>query len=420
MPYTIKAIPSNVGYQKTFYQVFNKETNEPVNKPYKRYIDAQHYLQALEHNVSDATGSGFHTVDRIVKEHFMTGGAIQHGTLYWVDPRATIPALADALNSTTDPSEVLAVLDKLKVKTDDGKSTAYEYLKNNEANAMQTATNIEQLIESQYEESMKILNMFRSGNPTGLKKATEIIGDGISIFNTLKSIKSPDGILKAGIGFLKKAVSFMMSPEAYQPSANVSYSYKQQLKSELGNFAGAFGELGATIAGELGQWFGAKSMAELNDSAVEDRIKKKRELAIQYIDDFRKWWANQLAFTEQQEQQIAKNVQEGNAKNDEITRYNNEVFWVNRLTDDEFEKQFGDRNRGDGHYISFDEWKASKNAPTGNVVHDEMKLEMGKPESQVEDEHVEEPITQVTGGKLKKSQLRLLACKCGGKFEIEV
>jgi len=400
MPYTIKLVPSHVAYQKEFYQVFNKENNEPVSKPHKRYNDAVRQLQALEINVHDATGGNFNRVDAIVKEHFMTGGTIPYGTLYYVDPRATIPELAEALNATTDPSEVLAVLDKLKIKDNDGRSTAYQYLKDNEEHAMQTANNIEKIIDLQYDESMNILNMFRSGKPTGLKKASELIGEGISIFNTLKAIGSPDGILKAGVGFLKKAISFMMSREAWEPSKNVSYSYKQQLKSELGNFAGAFGELGATIAGELGQWFGAKSIAELNDAAVEDKIKKKHELAVQYIDDFRKWWSDQLAFTEQQEQLIAKNVQEGNAKNDEITQYNNEVFWMNRLTDDEFEKQFGDRNRGGAHYISFDEWKAGKSAPTTNTVDTVVKEEMAKPESQEESEP--------TGGRLKRKSARLV------------
>lgn len=293
------------------------------------------------------------------KRHLVGAGTKSNSGLF-VRPDSTIPELASFINSTTDPSEIFAVLERLKsppVGTKLG-STNYAWLRDNRERAMALADNLAKMVKIEHDESLRVMDMFRSGDTSGLARAISAVGDAIGAFDTLRSMTNPVGILQTGVQSLAAAIGFIMSPSFSRASSQTSYSYKNQLKGELGAMAGPLGELGAVLAGTIGEIFGAKSLAEVNDNAVRARVKAKYELSIKFIDEFKRWWIEELESTRQQSEMISGRVQQSKVDNSEKMRYNQSVNWIDRLSDDEYLKKFGEPRPPGTKYISFEDWKS--------------------------------------------------------------
>lgn len=278
----------------------------------------------------------------------------------YVRPDSTLPELASFINSTTDPSEIFAVLERLKsppVGTKVG-STNYAWLRDNRDKAMALADNLARMVKIEHDESLRVMDMFRNGDTSNLARAISAVGDAIGAFDTLKSMTNPIGIFQTGVQTLAAAINFITSPSFNRASTQTSYSYKNQLKSELGQFAGPLGELGAILAGTIGEVFGAKSLAEVNDSAVRARVKAKYELSIKFIEDFKRWWIENLESVGKQAEMIQGNLDKSRADNAERMRYEQSVHWISRLTDEQYKQRFGQERPADQKYISFDEWRS--------------------------------------------------------------
>jgi len=356
MPYEIRGLKTKQGHASGYFRVYNTDTRMPMSIKSKRYAAALAQLRALEINV-------MHTKPKSRKRKLVGGSTPSNSGLY-VDLRSTIPELAEFVNSTTDPSEVKAILEKLKTPTDTkGKSTYYEYFSTEQERVFRIVDSIAAIMKTQYDQSMAILNMYRSGKPNGVNKIANVIGDSISIFNTLKKAGTTTGLLQLGTDALVKAVNFIGSPAFNSASTQSSYSFKSQLKGELGQFAGEFGELGATIAGTLGELFGAKSLAEKNDGAVEARIKAKYEMSVKMINEFKDWWAQSLKTTGEQEARFAQQREASNKHWDAQKQYENEVNHIDRMDDARYQQRFGTAR--ETPQITFEDWKSSHPEETG-------------------------------------------------------
>lgn len=295
---------------------------------------------------------------------FLKGRGSDRGR-YYIRPDLTIPDLANFLNEMTAPNEIAGILAKLESPTEMGAQnqgrTNYNFYRDYEAQAMETADNLEKLVNEQYDQSMEMLNAFRSQKPQGLGALVNAIGQGIAVFRTLKGISSPIGALKFGAESLGSLLNAAFSGDLYRVAPQTSYSYSQQLQGELSSILGPAGQVGAQIAGTLGELFGAKSQAERNDPYVESVIRAKRDEALPLIQQFRQRWQDNLRATKSQEERMdvanAANIREGDLRH----QYEKEVFWMDRLSPADWSDRFeGEARSADRPYVSFDSWKAKK------------------------------------------------------------
>lgn len=270
--------------------------------------------------------------------------------------------MVEYINSTTDPTEVNSILEKLKVPPSGSKRqgfTHHWFLRDYEARAMKFADDLERMLAQERKESLAVMDMFKSGDTSGLSRAISAIGDAYTVVNTLKSFTTPVGLLETGAKTLSSMVSFMVNNLGTNRVADqTSYSFKNQLKDEMGEMLGPFGELGGIIAGSIGELFGAESIAQKNDASIRQTVNFKYTVGKTYIDDFKKWWKDELARTAKQEIDIQVGVDKNNKISEERMAYGKAVYWMKRLTDDEYRERFGDINRPvENKYLSFEDWQ---------------------------------------------------------------
>jgi hypothetical protein len=299
----------------------------------------------------------------------LVGAGTKSTSGLFVRPDSTIPELAQFINSTTDPSEIYAVLERLKSPPVGSKlgSTNYSWLRDNRERAMALADKLEQMVRIEHDESLRVMDMFRNGDTSNLARAIGAVGDAIQAFDTVKSLTNPVGVLKTGLDTLVSTINFLKSPGFNRSSTQTSYSYKNQLKSELGQFAGPLGELGGILAGTIAEVFGAKSLAQVNDSAVRARVKAKYELSLKFIDEFRRWWDSNLASTKGQSEMIQGNLDKSRADAAERMRYEQSVHWIERLDDEQYRQKFGSPRAPGSKYLSFDEWRKQNGLVGGSI-----------------------------------------------------
>jgi hypothetical protein len=295
---------------------------------------------------------------------FLSGGGSDRGR-YYIDPRVTIPQLADFLNQMTAPNEIAGILARIRSPTESGYTergrTSYNFLRDNREAAMRTADGLEKLLNEQYEQSMELLNAMRSGKTEGLGQLVNVIGQGIAVFRTMKSLNNPIGFLKFGAESLMSLINAIGSGSFNTIAPQVSYSFADQLESEMTRTFGPAGQLGARIAGTLGELFGAKTQAQRNDPYVEAVIRSKRDEGLTLLREFKQEWEDSLRFTKAQEDRMDVEEAENRKDIDRRVQYNREVFWMDRMTPAEWAERFdGEVRPADRPYISYESWKAKK------------------------------------------------------------
>lgn len=356
MPYIIKKVKGGykVAKKSDPKKVFSKRplTKEQAEKQMKAIIISEY-----------KGGEMGHLIKHKINELF--GGETKSGTYYYVDPRITIPDLANFINSTTDPfSDLMPIFQKLDSPQLDPNynrdSTYYRYYTDNNAKVMEVIQNLKDLVKYEYDQSMELINAIREGNNSLIGKIFSTMNDGIALFDQFKEMSTPMGMIKMGIESLGSFLSAVTSPDFNKPTTNVSYSYKEQLQHDLGNTFGPFGMIGATISGTLGELFGAKSPAQINDKAVEARIQGKYDLNMQKLNEFEEHWKKQLKDLGEQNVFLQKQLDENQRQNDLMSQYHKEVYWMDRLTDDEYRDRWDEPPPPGRKYISFEDWKRSK------------------------------------------------------------
>jgi hypothetical protein len=303
---------------------------------------------------------------------FLKGSGSTYGR-YYIDPKLTIPDLANFLNEMTAPNEIAGVLAKLESPTESNYQgergrTYYNFYRDNREAAFRTADGLEQLLKEQYDQSMELLNAMRSGKTEGLGQLVNAVGQGISVFRTIKSLNNPVGILKFGAESLMSLINAIGSGSFYEVAPQVSYSYSAQLESELARTFGPAGQLGAQIAGTLGELFGAKTQAERNDPYVESVIRAKRDEGLTLLREFKQRWEDNLRNTKAQEERMDVEEAENRKGIDQHVQYEREVFWMDRLTPEQWQDRFNEARPADRPYVSFESWKAKKGYGRGPVA----------------------------------------------------
>jgi len=286
----------------------------------------------------------------------------------------TIPALAEYINSLPTPHQVRDILMTLynnRPKTGLGKDTDVdEYyakrIKEYEdwwAESTDVLKHMEGVLHETYKEAFEVFNQVRGGNMGALDKAfqiAEIVADG---FDTLRKLTTPQGLFETGINTLTSMISTITSPDFNKPVPPSSYSYREELSESLGNMAGDLGRVAGQVVGALGEAFGAKSNAQQNDAYVEAVLKRKYEDSINVVRMFQKAGDYDLyrikLLNDTQKQNVISNRAEGELKH----QYEKDIFFINRMTDDQYANRFGEMPPKDRVYISFEDWKAGKRMP---------------------------------------------------------
>lgn len=287
------------------------------------------------------------------KKKKMKGGAgSPPNTRYYIDPRGTIPELAEFINKTIDPVDIARIIQTLEEPpTKKTGITDYRYYLDNKDEMFALADNLKILLKEQYEQSIALINQVRSGNTSALGKALELADDVIGVVSTLKNATTPIGLLQLGTETLSSIISFMTSASFMNPSVQASYSYKQQLQSEMGDMLGSVGRTAGTVVGALGEAFGAKTLAQKNDPAIMARIEAKYKDGTTRLNDFKKSWANEITKLKKQEDMLQKQFS---------TRKGKETKELSLRKQYEKDVFFMDRKPESKNYVSFEDWKRSK------------------------------------------------------------
>lgn len=296
----------------------------------------------------------------------LKGGLVQpYERSYYIDPRSTIPALAEFLNSTTDAKEVYKVVQKIispqsgywpKEYRDD--YAAFYADKSDEI--LKMLDNIEKGITTEYQQAIEVIDEMANGNMDTVSKAAEVAGSAIQIFQALKQFTSPQGLLTAGIDAYEKMMNFLVSGQAFTAPEQVSFSYREQLASELGGSFGSIGRIGGEIAGWLGELFGAESIAKQNLPAIKQNVKNNYDVGIRFINEARKQIQNEIQKAQKQKQAYATRRTEEKKSLELQREYEKDVFWMDRLTDTQYRQRFKSEPPADRKYISFETWKKEK------------------------------------------------------------
>src|SRR5574343_17300 len=103
----------------------------------------------------------------------LVGCGTKSNSSLFVRPDSTIPELAQFINSTTDPSEIFSILEKIKSPPlgTTNKGTNYAWLRDNRDNAMKLSDSLAEMVKIEKDESLKVMDMFRSGDTSALARA---------------------------------------------------------------------------------------------------------------------------------------------------------------------------------------------------------------------------------------------------------
>lgn len=312
----------------------------------------------------------------IVKKKILKRGAgASHSSAFWLDPRATIPALADAINSCTSPEEVRDILVQLTIppkapprrRTNQprqyaryGKDvTLHNFYVDMEEPTFETVDNIKAMLAAERDACMEMLDAARSGNQGRMMSAIGTAMAAVGTIQTLKGIANPAGILELGVNTLDHVVNAINGDLNFDPRATTSYSMGQEVADMMRVYLGPAGALFADLAASFTDLLGIKSQAAKNDSAVESMIQTKYNFMAKMIDDFKADWLLKKEETGKQEEFIAKQVNAKRTEQELYMRYKNALHPFATMTDAEWAMQYPGEPRAIP-YVSFDEWKAQQ------------------------------------------------------------
>lgn len=339
----------------------------------------------------------------------MKGGAgSPPDTFYYIDPQSTIPALAEYINKTIDPIDIARIIQKLEGYQDTGARNDgtqdmfhnYNFYLNQKDETFAFVDDLKKILKEQFDQSMTVINQVRDGNTSGLGRAIEIADDVIGVVSTFKKATNPIGLVQLGIDSLGSLISSFSDPSFFEPIKQTSYSYKKQLQDDLG-FFGAVGRTAGTVVGAIGEAFGAKTLAQKNDPAIREVIKRKMTDSIKRIDDFKKGYIKKLSFLKKQAEFRTKQATEDKIKERKDfflqRQYAKAIYFLHRDPKSPF-------------YVSFEEYKKD---PAKAVMKYEKKWREAQ-KKQYEKE-IEEEKRRVAGGgnkSNKKQQTENALLKC--------
>lgn len=310
----------------------------------------------------------------IVKKKILKRGAgASHGSRFWLDPRATIPALADAINSCTSPEEVRDILIQLTIPPKapprrranqprqyaryDKDATLHNFYVDMEEPTFETVDNIKAMLAAERDACMEMLDAARSEDQGRMMNAIGTAMAAVGTIQTLKGMANPTGILELGVNTLDHIVNAINGDLNFDPRANTSYSMGQEVANMMRVYLGPAGALFADLAASFTDLLGIKSQAAKNDPAVESMIQTKYNFMAKMIDDFKADWLLKKEQTGKQEEFIANQVDAKRTEQELYMRYKSALHPFATMTDAEWAVQYPGEARA-MPYVSFDEWKA--------------------------------------------------------------
>lgn len=261
-----------------------------------------------------------------------TGAGTAPGSPYYIAANITVPELAMYINDLTDPTDVGQFINKLQDSKGVSLNAAGFDRKSYYEQQIALAQKYQDVIRAEYKQARDVLNAVRKGNSAALDKARETAAELREGFDTLRKASNPMELLQLGAETMSAMLNFLASGTAALPTGPTSYSYKQQLKNELGEMAGDVGKVAGTAVGAIGEAFGAKTTAQLNDGYVASVLKDKERVSLSLLQDFIDSRKDQIAM-DSQRHEAWKAEREKKLKASELRRaYERSVHFMDRDT----------------------------------------------------------------------------------------